>query len=249
VTNRAGAEPLRAGTRSWPTSPRAVRSHEEADASGARQLTQQQTGVPPIIMQQVQPDFMHPIRQSQHAWIMSQHALSPLVQVMVHPLAVISHLHIAIVMLQLHTTMPFIVQHIEHIPPAIIAQRFCIIVHAAGSSHVHVTFIPPAHFSTFITQWGTITMFGAIGIVGVPVGMFPIPVIAERSIISAVVIIGLLREGTENNGAIPSASRRWVSPTFRAFPRVANRKADKSPVGRLLSSAARLELQQNTRLS
>jgi hypothetical protein len=149
---------------------------------------QQQTGVPPIIMQQAQPDFMHIVMQSQQAWIMSQHILSPLVQVTQHPLAVISTLHDAIVMLQQHTIMPFIVQHMLHIPPAIMAHRFCIMVQAAGSSHAHVIFIPPVHFSIFIMQRGTITMFGAIGAADAPAGMFPIPVIAERSIIIAVVM-------------------------------------------------------------
>lgn len=151
---------------------------------------QQHTGVPPIIMQQQHPAFMQPMMQSQHAWIMSQHALSPLVQVIMHPLAVISHLHIAIAMLQQHTVMPFMVQHMLHIPPAIIAHRFCIIVQAAGSSHSHVIFIPPAHFSTFIAHRGTIIMFGVIGIAAEPDGMpIPIPVIIERSIIIAVVMI------------------------------------------------------------
>jgi len=132
---------------------------------------------------------MQPMMQSQHAWIMSQHILSPLVQVTQHPLAVISHLHIAIVRLQQHTTMPFIVQHTLHMPPAIIAHRFCIIAHAAGSSQVQVIFIPPAHFSTFIVQRGTITMFDAVGTVGVVVGIpIPIPVIAVRSIIIALVM-------------------------------------------------------------
>lgn len=132
---------------------------------------------------------MQPMMQSQHAWIMSQHILSPLVQVTQHPFAVISHLHIAIVRLQQHTTMPFIVQHTEHMPPAIIAHRFCIIAHAAGSSQVQVIFIPPAHFSTFIVHRGTITMFDAVGTVGVVVGIpIPIPVIAVRSIIIALVM-------------------------------------------------------------
>lgn len=153
---------------------------------------QQHTGVPPIITQHEQPAAMHPVMQSQHAWIMSQHALSPLVQVMQHPSAVISHLHIAIIMLQLHTAMPFIVQHTLHIPPAIIAHRFCIIVQAAGSSHTHVIFIPPAHFSTFIAQRGTITMFGAIlaGIgMPMPIPMLPVPVVAAIGFIIAVTMI------------------------------------------------------------
>ena len=122
---------------------------------------------------------------------MSQHILSPLVQVTQHPFVVISTLHDAIVMLQQHTIMPFIVQHMLHIPPAIMAHRFCIMVQAAGSSHEQVIFIPPAHFSIFMVQRGTITMFGAIGAVGMPVGMVPIPVIAVRSIIIALVMIRL----------------------------------------------------------
>lgn len=169
---------------------------------------QQQIGVPPIIMQQAQPAFMQPMMQSQHAWIMSQHILSPLVQVRQQPSAVISHLHMPIVRLQQQIIMPFIVQQTLHIPPAIIAQRFCIIVQAAGSSHEQVIFIPPAHFSTFIAHRGTITMFGAIGMVEVPpIGMFPIPAIVERSIIIALVTIRL-----------PKMRERWRQPGFPHTP-------------------------------
>lgn len=150
---------------------------------------QQQTGVPPIITQQQQPAFMQPMMQSQHAWIMSQQALSPLVQVMQQPLAVISHLHIAIIMLQLQTTIPFIVQQTLHIPPAIIAQRFCIIVQAAGSSQVQVIFIPPAHFSTFIAHFGTITMFGDIP-VGIGIPVVPVLGVALIGFIIAVIMFG-----------------------------------------------------------
>lgn len=130
-------------------------------------------------------------------------------QVTQHPFAVISHLHMAIVMLQLHTIMPFMVQHSEHMPPAIIAHKFCIIVHAAGSSHSHVTFIPPAHFSTFIMHRGTITMLGAAGI---GIELAPIPVIVERSIIIAVVMI-LLRFWWDNE---PNAAESTCSN--RIFP-------------------------------
>jgi hypothetical protein len=74
------------------------------------QQVQQQTGVPPIIMQQVHPAFMQAATQSQQPWIMSQQALSPLVQVITQPSLVISHLHAPIVRLQQHTIMPFIMQ-------------------------------------------------------------------------------------------------------------------------------------------
>lgn len=177
-------------------------------AVGPSQHTQQAIGVPPIIKQQQHPAFMHPMMQSQHAWIIAQHAASPLVQVMQHPFAVISHLHIAIVMLQQHTVMPFMVQHIEHMPPAVIAHRFCIIVHAAGSSHSHVTFIPPAHFSTFIMHFGTIIMFTDAGIMPEPIGMFPVPIpgIIVRSIIIALVMFRSVKVEGQVRGRIPSVS-------------------------------------------
>ena len=63
-----------------------------------------------IITQQVQPAFIMAVMQSQQAWIMSQQALSPLVQVMQQPSSVISHLHMPMVRLQQQTIMPFIMQ-------------------------------------------------------------------------------------------------------------------------------------------
>ncbi len=172
---------------------------------------QQHTGVPPIIRQHAHPDFMHIIMQSQHAWIMSQHILSPLVQVTQHPFAVISILHAPIVMLQQHTVMPFMVQHMLHIPPAIMVHRFCIITHAAGSSHMHVIFIPPAHFSIFIVQRGTITMFGAM--TGMPI---PIPVAGDEDGIAAV--IGFIIAFT----MIVSGSVDWYGPCLWASATILN---------------------------
>lgn len=153
---------------------------------------QQQTGVPPIIRQQVQPPFMHAVRQSQQPWIMAAQAASPLVQVTQQPSLVISTLHAPMVRLQQHTIMPFIMQHTLHMPPAIMVHRFCIMVQAAASSHTQVIFIPPVTFSTFMVQRGTIIMFGlAAGIPApIPIGIDPpMPVIAVRSIIIAVVMI------------------------------------------------------------
>ena len=148
-------------------------------------------------MQQVQPAFRHAAMQSQQPWIISQHILSPLVQVIVHPSLVISHLHMPIVRLQHETIIPFIMQQHETIPPAIIEQRFCIIAHAAGSVQTQVIFIPSFVFSTFIVQRGTITMFGAIivpvaeGIpaVPIPIPMPPIPAVGRSIIIVPVMIV------------------------------------------------------------
>jgi hypothetical protein len=186
----------------------------EADPAAGRlgppgdwtQHTQQQTGVPPIIRQQVQPAFMQAVRQSQQPWIMSQHALSPLVQVTVQPSLVISTLHAPIVMLQQQTTMPFIVQQNEHMPPAIIEQRFCIIVQAVASSQLQVTFIPPVHFSIFIMQRGTMTMFGVIGAAGIAIpdgAVMPMPAvaIAARSIIIVVLVMIQSSKGSKCNAA------------------------------------------------
>jgi hypothetical protein len=121
-------------------------------------------------------------------------AESPLVQVTQQPSLVISILQEPIIMLQLQTTIPFIMQQTLHIPPAIMVQRFCIMVQAAGSSQLQVIFMPPAHFSTFIAQRGTITMLGDIAGIPLVIGMPPERfAIALRSIIIAVVMIKLHR--------------------------------------------------------
>jgi len=132
-------------------------------------------------------------QQSQHDWIMAQQEASPLVQVMQTPLSSISHLHRAIVMLQQQTIIPFIMQQQEHIPPAIMVQRFWIMVADTASSLVQVIFIPPVHFSILIVQRGTIIMFGPVE--GVPIAPVPavprlIPIMLARSIIMAVLIVG-----------------------------------------------------------
>jgi hypothetical protein len=90
--------------------------------------------------------------------------------------------------------MPFIMQQQLHIWSAIMRQRFCSMAQAISSSHLQWIFIPPAHFSIFIVQRGTMHMFAEFGIpIGIPMpgiadplGM-PIeaiePIIAPRSII------------------------------------------------------------------
>jgi hypothetical protein len=153
--------------------------------------------MPFIMMQQVQPAFIMELQQSQHDWIMAQHEASPLVQVMQTPLSVISHLQLAIVMLQQQAIMPFMRQQQEHIPPAIMVQRFWIIAVEAASSQVQVIFMPPAHFSILMVQRGTIIMFEPVGIeVGDPIAPevappmpMPIPIIVARSIIIAPLMV------------------------------------------------------------
>jgi hypothetical protein len=116
----------------------------------------QAIGVLFIIMQQAHPALVMQLRQSQQAWIISQHLASPLVQVIDTPLSVISQRHMPMVMLQQHTVMPFIVMLQLIMPPCSIVQRFCIMLHAIGSSQWQMIRMPPWHFSNFIVQRGTI---------------------------------------------------------------------------------------------
>jgi hypothetical protein len=109
------------------------------------------------------------------------------------PCSVVSHLHIPIIKLQQQTIIPFIIRQQLHIPPAIIVQRFCIIVADILSSHEHVIFIPSLHFSIFMVHRGTIIHCGAVGMVADPpmvpviIGFIPL-IMPDRSIIIAVVM-------------------------------------------------------------
>jgi hypothetical protein len=95
--------------------------------------------------------------------------------------------------------MPFIIMQQEHIPPAIMLHRFCIIMAEVLSWHVQVIFIPPGHFSIFIMHWGTIPdMLGEEPIMGAVIGIpiimgipiMPVPiVVAPIPIIRSLVIM------------------------------------------------------------
>ena len=140
-----------------------------------------------IIRQQVQPDSLIEHRQSQQAWIILQQLLSPLVQLMQTPFLVISHLHMPIVMLQVQTGMPFIMQQQLHMPPDIMLQRFCNMLQATWSSQLQWIFMPSAHFSNFISQRGSIIQLLPAGIeAGAPIDGLLMPgIIVPRSIIIA----------------------------------------------------------------
>src|SRR2546425_4753048 len=101
---------------------------------------------------------------------MSQQALSPLMQVMDTPLALVSHLHTPMIRLQQETIMPFIVQQQLHMVPVREEHRFCSIPAAILSSQVQVIFMPPVHFSIFMVQRGTIATFmGGAAAIGMPI--------------------------------------------------------------------------------
>jgi hypothetical protein len=114
--------------------------------------------------------------------------LSPLVQVMQQPSLVFSTLQVPMVRLKLHTTNPLDIQQKLQRLPASMVHRFCNMVHEVTSSHMQWIFTPVAHFSTFMVQRGTITMFGATGLVVGVVEEVRLET-AERSIIIAVVMI------------------------------------------------------------
>jgi hypothetical protein len=65
--------------------------------------------------------------------------------------------------------MPFIIMQQAIMPPAIIFIMFCIMPQCILSSHVHMIFMPPSHFSIFIVQRGIIIMLPIAGIImGMP---------------------------------------------------------------------------------
>jgi hypothetical protein len=176
----------------------------------------QQTGVPFMQQQQTQPAVIIVLMQSQQAWIMLLHSASPDVQVIMHPSLVISHLHIPMVRLQQQTIMPFIMQQSEHMPPWSIMQRFCIMLHAIGSSQEQWIFMPPLHFSIFMVQRGTMSMLGIIGAAdppivdgampGIPMPGIPMPIPVRSIIIVLVIDLYSLR------------SCEPASPVRRAYP-------------------------------
>lgn len=130
-----------------------------------------------IIRQPVHPALSMVARQSQQAWSISAQLLSPLLQVRQTPLGVISQRHMPMVKLQQQTTMPFIIMQQLHMQPLMVLHRFCTMVHAAGSSQVHVIFMPPLHFSILNVQRGTIIMLlGIVGMLGVGI---PMPALGE----------------------------------------------------------------------
>jgi len=171
---------------------------------------QQQQGVLFRQTQQAQPAFMHAHTQSQQAWIISQHALSPLVQVKQTPSLIVVHSHLHMHMLHWHIIMPLFVQHRPSIPPAIILHMFCMVAAARSSSQWQVILTPPAHFSTFIAQRGTMHMPGIIAdmpgiwpIIGIGLDM---PIAAFTMLRSIIIALDITHSLFAGRGS--AASRR-----------------------------------------
>lgn len=162
--------------------------------------------MPFIIMQQQQPADIIFIMQSQQAWIISQQALSPEVQVTMQPSAVASHLHMPMVSMQVIMGMPFIIMQQLIMPPCIMVIMFCIIVHCILSSQVHMIFIPPSMVDIIILQRGIIIMFimgmAPIMFIGL-VPIMPMPI----SFIRPVVIV-FIRKLQRFGGVLRAADDR-----------------------------------------
>ncbi|HEY1785525.1 MAG TPA: hypothetical protein VGG30_08255 [Pirellulales bacterium] len=103
-----------------------------------------------------------------------------------------------------------------HIPPAIILHRFCSVAALISSSQVQVSFMPPAHFSNFMVQRGTIIIEGVEGAIdGMPPWgiepMVPIEPIIERSNIIVLDILNfslnIWSAGVDRLSAIGSRTR------------------------------------------
>jgi hypothetical protein len=158
---------------------------------GTDQHMQQQIGVLLRHMQQEQPAFIMVIMQSQHSWIILQHCVSPLVQVMQTPFFIISHLHMPMVMLKQAIIIPLFIMQQLIMLPAIIWHMFCSMAAAMESSLLHIIFMPPSHFSIFIMQRGTIIMF-IVGMLGMVMGFIIGAGIMERSIVIIFFMVVLL---------------------------------------------------------
>jgi hypothetical protein len=115
-----------------------------------------------------------------------------------------------IVRLQQQTIMPFIMQQQLHAPPISDMHRFCMVLQATLSSHTHMIFMPPVHFSIVTLQRGTMIVdMGDI----MPGMVVPIPGIEPGMPI--VVLIGFIIVAIMS--ASPRKSCGTVSPCVRRF--------------------------------
>lgn len=173
----------------------------------------------------MQPAFMQAAMQSQQAWHMSQQSVSPEVQVKQTPILVSVHSHLHIVKQQLQTGIPFIMQQQLHMLPASILHMFCKVAAATSSSQVQVILNPPAHFSIFIVQRGTmhICMLPGIelGIDAPPIGELidPIGFIMVLSIIImlAIQITPSTATGHTNNCSFQDEAHKLVQQVLNSW--------------------------------
>jgi hypothetical protein len=87
--------------------------------------------------------------------MISQQALSPLLQVMHTPSFVASQVQMPQIRLHWQTLMPLSVQLQVQVPSPSILHRFCKVAAETSSSQMHFSFRPPGHFSALMVQRGT----------------------------------------------------------------------------------------------
>lgn len=181
----------------------------------------QQTGVLLIMTQQVQPASIMQHMQSQQAWIISQHWLSPLVQVRHMPESVISHLHSPMVRLQVQTGMPLYMTQQVHRPPVSMEQRFWTMLQAILSSQLQVMRQPPWHFSILRVQRGTIIMF--VGVMPVEAdGVVPSPGMpmlgSDVPVRSIMIVLDIMQNSFPRPASLPVPDVTPGSPAMGLSP-------------------------------
>jgi hypothetical protein len=153
----------------WRTTRQSIRF--SSGKSNRAYIIEQHIGMPFIIIMQQQPGMlMQVIMQSQQAWIILTQLASPLLHIIFMPMSIISKVQAPMVILQQHIIMPLHMQHMEHMPPAIMLQRFCIIMALVLSSQTHMHIMPSAVFCIFMVQRGIIMPIWPI-IDGIMLGM------------------------------------------------------------------------------
>lgn len=159
------------------------------------------------MMQQLQPESSMQFMHSQQAWIISQHCVSPLVQVRQIPESVISQRVMPMVKLQVQMTMPLCMTQQVHKPPDSMEERFWIMLQAILSSQLAVMRQPPVHFSILSVQRGTIIMLvgvmpveGIIGVVPRPGIPSPGSPVAVRSIM---IVLDIVQNSFRRPASVP----------------------------------------------
>jgi len=147
----------------------------------------------------IMTQHVHPLRiimdmHSQHCAIIALHCGSPLVYVTVIPSAVISLLHIPMIMLHRMAVMPFIIMTQLIMPLPIMDTKFCIILVAISSIPVQRMRMPPSHGSISIVHRGIIIPIPFDGMfIAAPMPI--IPIVLESIMVFVIVLLVCDRRG------------------------------------------------------
>jgi hypothetical protein len=149
---------------------------------------------------------------------MSQHLVSPLVQVMQQPSLVFSHLQCPQQSEMLQTWTPFQVQQQEQVPSQRAWQRFCKVAAATWSGQRQLILKPPLHFSKLSSHRGTTQTLPTGAPAGAEVGPGPVAKAPRvvRSVKTALDIKTLLFGVGQHLAATAAGHRRTriVKPSY-----------------------------------